>query len=199
MVTTLPVRINFRLPDGWQAAPPDEVGEPDMAFVALHRGSGANITIDGALRPVTTPLAETADEAVAALQRVCAVQVVQRRELGTPGRPGLTQVLKLVTDPDGTGTRLVQTQVFLSFPDGYGDRSRAVVRFAVTTSPDRFEQPIQGFREFLRTVRLVDPAPPPAGGGGPEFHIDSPDRWTGRADLRAGLDSRRDRGDGQVS
>jgi hypothetical protein len=34
VATQLPVRIEFRLPDGWQAAPPDEVGTPGAAFVA---------------------------------------------------------------------------------------------------------------------------------------------------------------------
>ncbi|MCX5129755.1 hypothetical protein OOK25_39665, partial [Streptomyces sp. NBC_00347] len=51
MPTTLPVPIEFRLPEGWQPAPPDEVGAPGVAFVALHpqpdSGFTANITIDG--------------------------------------------------------------------------------------------------------------------------------------------------------
>lgn len=159
MATTLPVRINVRLPDGWQAAPPDEVGEPDMAFVALHPDSGANITINGALRPVSTPLTESADESVTGLRRACpVVRVVERRELGTPGRPGLTQVLKLVADLNGTETRLVQTQVFLSFLDVQDAWSRAVVRLALTAAPDRFERPIRDFRDFIRTIRQADPA-----------------------------------------
>ena len=38
MVSELPVRIEFSLPEGWQATPPDEAGAPGVAFVALHPG-----------------------------------------------------------------------------------------------------------------------------------------------------------------
>ncbi|MBA2944928.1 hypothetical protein [Streptomyces himalayensis] len=54
MATTLPVKVEFSLPEGWQSAPPDEVGAPGVAFVALHPdsrdGFTANITIAGKLR-----------------------------------------------------------------------------------------------------------------------------------------------------
>jgi hypothetical protein len=164
MATVLPTKINFRLPDGWQAALPDAVGEPDMAFVALHPGSGANLTINGALRAGAATLTGSADESVANLRRMCpAVRVVERRDLDAAGRPGLTQVLALVADLDGTETRLVQTQVFLSFRDVYDAGRHAVVRFALTATPDRLAGPIRDFQSFLRTIRPAEPEPQFAG------------------------------------
>lgn len=164
MATTLPVGINFRLPDGWQAAPPDEVGEPDMAFVAIHPAAGANITISGALRPGATPLTEAAEESLTDLRRSCSVvQVVERRELDPSGPDGLTQVLKLGLDRDGTTARLVQVQVFLAFADIHDPGRRAMVRFALTTTPDRFDGPVDDFRDFIRTIRPADPEPRAAG------------------------------------
>ncbi|MQA11885.1 MAG: hypothetical protein GEU98_25750, partial [Pseudonocardiaceae bacterium] len=66
MATTIPIPVNFRLPDGWQAAAPDEVGAPGAAFVALHPASRtdftANITISGEYRPDEAALTDIADE-----------------------------------------------------------------------------------------------------------------------------------------
>src|SRR3954447_24696216 len=96
MATELPVRIEFTLPDGWQATPPDEAGAPGGAFVALHptsrNGFPATLTIAGQFRDPTLPMTEIADESVRRLSEVAGdVHVRDRVEGGAPGPPRPTQ------------------------------------------------------------------------------------------------------------
>ncbi|MFI5617659.1 hypothetical protein [Streptomyces sp. NPDC051567] len=88
MPTTLPLPIEFRLPEGWFPAPPDEVGAPGVAFVALHprpdAGFTANITIAGEYRPDGATLENIADASVERLREATgSVVVAHRREIGS--------------------------------------------------------------------------------------------------------------------
>ncbi len=158
MPTTLPVPIEFSLPEGWQPAPADEAGAPGVAFLALHSqpdaGFTANITIDGGFRPDEATLADMADEAVECLHEVAeSVVVASRRELGSEAAPGLAQRLTLSAVTDGARRDLVQSQVYLAMVDGNSPHKRAVVRL-ILTSTTRQEDSVMGdFQEFLRTVR----------------------------------------------
>lgn len=162
MATTLPVPVEFALPEGWQAAPPDEVGAPGAAFVALHRashGSGftANITVDGEYREDDATLTAIADASVDQLRGVSeSVARSQRRELGSGEAPGLAQVLEVSTMIDGTQRPLVQYQVYLSMPDLTDSRRRAVVRLVLTATPGQLDAVTSDFQEFVSSVR---PAP----------------------------------------
>lgn len=176
MAATLPVRINFRLPDGWQPAPPDQVGAPGAAFVAVHPGSRdnftANITISGELRPDAASLAQIADESVERLQRTAlTVRVADRTQIGSPEAPGLTQVLRLSADVNGRLRELVQAQVYLSMRDIDDPRRRAVVQLVLTSTTGQFDSVVGDFQQFVRTVRPLGPDDattprdgPPAGG-----------------------------------
>jgi hypothetical protein len=163
MATNLPVGIKFHLPDGWVAAPPDEVGEPKMAFVALHPESIENhltaiITINGEMRPDAAPLSEIADQAVEKLREVSeTIEVGERREGGTPGAPSLTQVVKALVDTEGRRRRVVQTQVFMSMLDVDDPRKRAVLKFALTSTPGQFRTVIGDFQAFIRSIRVPEP------------------------------------------
>ncbi|HLV58062.1 MAG TPA: hypothetical protein VKY81_04215 [Natronosporangium sp.] len=154
--------INFRLPDGWQAAPPDEVGAPGAAFVALHPASRdgftANITISGEVRNDVATLEEIADESVERLRRASSQLVVtDRREVGTPDAPGFSQVVRLVADVDGTPRQLVQTQVYLSLLDVDDPRRRVVLELVLTSTVGQLATVIGDFQRFLRTVRPLTP------------------------------------------
>jgi hypothetical protein len=163
MATELPIPIQFKLPDGWEPAPPDEVGAPGAAFVALNRathGSGftANITIDGEYRLDTATLAEIADESVENLRAAAPdVTVVSRNEIGTPEAPGLTQDLRMATEINGVKRELVQSQVYLSMIDTEDARKRAVIRAVLTSTVEEFGSVIDDFREFLSTLRPDTP------------------------------------------
>ncbi|WP_353942444.1 hypothetical protein ABII15_12865 [Streptomyces sp. HUAS MG91] len=55
MPGTVPVPLTCEVPEGRQAAPPEEAGAPQAAFVAPHvasRGSGfmPNVTVTGSVR-----------------------------------------------------------------------------------------------------------------------------------------------------
>lgn len=168
MATTLPVPIEFRLPDGWKAAPPDEVGAPGAAFVALHPASRdnfmANITIAGKLRPDEAPLTEIADESVDRLrQATTAVQVTNRAEVGSPAAPGLAQVLNMTADINGIERSLIQSQVYLSMLDVDDPRKRAVIELALTATPDQLRSVLDDFRDFVRTVRPAEEGTAPQG------------------------------------
>lgn len=157
MPTTLPVPIEFRLPDGWKPAPPDPVGAPGVAFVALHprpdAGFTANITIDGESRPHATTLAEIADESVDRMREVAeSVAVASRHEVGSADAPGLTQDMTFSSEAGGVHRDLVQSQVYLAMPDAAPD-SRAVIRLSLTATTAQHDTVLADFREFVRTVR----------------------------------------------
>ncbi|GAB3281968.1 hypothetical protein [Parasphingorhabdus pacifica] len=159
MATSMPVPVEFRLPAGWQPAPPEEVGAPGAAFVALHPatnrpGFTTNITVDGEQRSDDASLATIADESVNNLHQVSrTVSLSQRSEFGSVEAPGLTQVLK-VSAPSGENTLdLVQCQVYLSMPDVDDPGRRAVVRLVLTATADVFDSVVAGFQEFVASVR----------------------------------------------
>ncbi|MEU4763131.1 hypothetical protein AB0H12_07735 [Actinosynnema sp. NPDC023794] len=154
MATTLPVPIEFSLPDGWLSAPPDEVGASEAAFVALHPGSiagfTANITISGEVRADDATLAQIADQAAARLRRdIGAVEVGRRNELES----AYTQVLRLTAPVGDRPVDLVQLQVFLAMADVRDERRRAVLQIALSATPGQFEDLVGDFQAFLKTIR----------------------------------------------
>lgn len=159
MAASMPVPIEFRLPEGWQAAKPEEVGAPGAAFVALHPSSQipgftTNITIDGELRSDEIPLVDVAEESVTNLAEASrGVSVSDRREIGTPEAPGLTQLLTVSAVIGETTRELIQCQVYLAMPDEQQSDVRAVVRLAVTAPSEQFESVRADFQEFVSTVR----------------------------------------------
>lgn len=174
MTATLPVKITFALPDGWQAAPPDEVGAPNVAFVALHpasvdSGFTANITISGTMRNDGATISQIADEAVPRLQQGGPVRVLKKTEIGTPDLPGLTdapgiaQDVVLSTTLRGEPIELCQSQVFLGMEDVHNPAQRAVLEFVLTADENQIREVIGDFRTFLRTVRPADEPGPQAG------------------------------------
>ncbi|MCZ0986598.1 hypothetical protein [Streptomyces diastatochromogenes] len=167
MAATLPVKISFSLPDGWQAAPPDEVGAPGAAFVALHPASvdggfTANITIAGQMRNDSATMWQIADESVPRLEQAGTVEVVKKSEVGTPDIPGLTdapgvvQNLRLHTTLKGEPLELLQSQVYLGMEDVRNTAKRAVIELVLTAKPSQMAEVLDDFKAFLRTVRPAE-------------------------------------------
>ncbi|GGX68630.1 hypothetical protein [Streptomyces hiroshimensis] len=155
---TLPVPIEFRLPEGWLPADPESGGAMGVAFAAVHprphAGFTANITIDGEYRPDATSLGHLADESVERLREVAeSVVVTDRREVGSPDTPALIQRLAFSTGDGDARRDLVQSQVYLSMLDIADSRKRAVVRLALTASPAQHDTVLGDFQDFVRTVR----------------------------------------------
>jgi hypothetical protein len=182
VATTLPTPIEFRLPEGWRPAPPDEVGAPSVAFVALHphpdHGFTANITIDGELDTAGTdvPLTELADASIRTLRVGGAdVTLADRSDVGAGDAPGLTQTLTLRATVNGEPRELVQAQVYLAMldtgpgaapdtdPDTAAPGRRAVVRLVLTASAGQFQAVLPDFQWFVWTVR-----PDQSSSGAPE-------------------------------
>lgn len=158
MVSQLPIRLNFKLPDGWQAAPPDEVGAPGVAFVALHPASSdgftANLTIAGQFREPELSMEDIAQESVQRLeQSTGSVSVRQREGVGTAEAPGLTQVLDVLASVDNQPLPLVQCQVYISMADEQNPGLRVVVELVLTCKPTQLEDVFADFQQFVRTVR----------------------------------------------
>jgi hypothetical protein len=159
MVNELPVRIDFSLPDGWQAAPPDEVGAPGIAFVAVRpsttdsgaNGFTANLTIAGEIRDPALPMTTIADESVHRLEGVAeSVNVRDRKGFGSDDAPGMTQVLDLEM---GQGERLVQCQVYLPMDDVHDRTRRAVLELVLTCTPEQLDDARSDFQRFVGTIR----------------------------------------------
>lgn len=165
MATTLPVPIEFRLPDGWTPASPDDVGAPGVAFVALHEGSRdkpmanftANITMAGKLSGQDSSLTQLADESVARLGAAAQVQVADRTEAGTDGVPALSQVLNVTTQHGGETHQLIQCQVYLDLKDQADEAKRAVIELGLTATANQIEGLVGDFQSFVRTVAPRQP------------------------------------------
>jgi hypothetical protein len=159
MPTALPVPIQFELPEGWRAAPPDAVGAPEASFVALHPQPDArftaNIMIDGEYRPDAVRLSAIAHESVERLsQAATSVKVTGHREIGSADAPGFTQTLAVSAVVGGVARDLVQSQVYLSIEDVADPRKRAVIRLVLTATASQHPYVLSDFQDFVRTVRL---------------------------------------------
>ncbi|WP_329573160.1 hypothetical protein [Streptomyces sp. NBC_01361] len=117
MPTTLPIPMEFRLPEGWLAAHPEGFDAAGVAFAAVHprpdAGFAATITIDGEVPPGVTTLADLANESVKRLREVAEPVVVAHRREDNPGdAPALTQRPTFSTVVEGARRDLVQSQVY---------------------------------------------------------------------------------------
>ncbi|MEV6056440.1 hypothetical protein [Streptomyces sp. NPDC052107] len=158
MSTTLPIPIQFDVPEGWRSAPADEVGAPGAAFVAVHlpsdAGFTANITLDGEYRPDAATLPEIADESVGLMgDAVTSVMVTERRETGSVDAPGLAQTLAFSVDAGGQSRDLMQSQVYLSVLDIDDPHKRVVIRLVLTSTASQHPDLLTDFRDLVRTVR----------------------------------------------
>lgn len=162
MATTLPVKIEFSLPEGWQPASPDEMGAPEVAFVALHPesrdGFTANITIAGKMRDDLADLVTLAEESVQRLSEAGTVRVAKRHEVGTPEAPVLTQTLRLSGRLRGLPLELVQSQVYVTMQDVHDPAKRAVLEFMLTAKLSQLDAVQDDFKQFVRSIRPADPA-----------------------------------------
>ncbi|MFD3328364.1 hypothetical protein [Streptomyces sp. NPDC058701] len=91
MPTSLPVPIDFRLPDRWLQAR-SEGRDPGVAFAAVHpepdAGCAADITVEGGFPQGTRTLAELASESAERLGEAAGpVTVAERREFGSADAP----------------------------------------------------------------------------------------------------------------
>lgn len=160
MATTIPVPIEFSLPEGWRSVPPDEVGTPEAAFVALNPGTRqdgftANISITGEVRADDEELTAIADEAVEKLRAAGGqdVRLGRRNQVGSPESPGLTQAVKLTIPLNGKPVDIVQFQVFLSLQDQKDPQRRAVLHVVLSALlENQFEHVIDDFQKFLSTI-----------------------------------------------
>lgn len=158
MATELPVRINFQLPDGWHAAPPDEVGAPGVAFVAIHpashKGFTANLTVAGQIREPELPMHAIADESLHRVQQSLPhAAVLQRDQIGTDSTPGIVQKLELVTTVENESLTLLQCQVYVSMHDVNDPSTRAVVELALTCTPNQLDDVFDDFQTFVQSIR----------------------------------------------
>jgi hypothetical protein len=150
VATTLPAPIEFRLPEGWRPAPPDEVGAPGAAFVGLHpdpdNGFTANITVDGEGYPEPASLPELRETGAD-------VSLADRSEVGSADAPGLTQTLSVRAAVNGAPRDLVQSQVYLSMVDTQDHGRGVVIRLVLTASAEQYAAVLPDFQYFVWTVR----------------------------------------------
>ncbi|MFJ3963253.1 hypothetical protein [Streptomyces sp. NPDC090036] len=158
MPTTLPVPIEFRLPEGWLVAAPPDGGASDVAFAAVHpradAGFSANITMDGGFLKDSVTLVEVADASAERLREVAEwVVVVHRHEVGSADAPALTQRLSFSAVAGDGRRNLVQSQVYLGVLDTEDLHRRAMIRLALTATEAQHDSVLGEFQDFVRTVR----------------------------------------------
>ncbi|MFD9630756.1 hypothetical protein [Streptomyces violascens] len=158
MPTTLPIPLEFRLPEGWLPAHPARIEAEDVAFAAVHprpdAGFAANITIDGGFPLEGVTLVQLAEASLEQLrQGTESLVVADRREVGPEDAPALTQRLAISAVINGTSRDLVQSQVYLSLADTLDPHKRALIRLALTATAAQHDAVLGDFQDFLRTVR----------------------------------------------
>ena len=152
--------ISFRLPAGWQAVSPAQLGEPHLDFAAVHlgtHGSGftANITLNGDLLPDPADLPVRADLAMHLLREQGAeVALARRTGHGSPDVPALSQDLLVTTRSGGRTLELAMSQFYLAAPNAAGHP--AMICAALTSTQAQLPAVIEDFREFLSTIELDD-------------------------------------------
>ncbi|CAL9401614.1 hypothetical protein [Streptomyces sp. NPDC090994] len=170
MPGTLPVPLEIELPPGWHSAPPDEVGAPQAAFVALHtasRGQGfmPNITVTGHTLQGSVSLHGLAEESVRRLrENVGAVDVVKRTEVGTspaPGlidAPGIVQNVRIQATVDGQPMELAQSQFLLVLENKRKRGERVEIEIALTARTSQLGDVLEDFQTFVSALRPAAPA-----------------------------------------
>ncbi|OLT47602.1 hypothetical protein BJF85_15420 [Saccharomonospora sp. CUA-673] len=159
MATTIPVPIEFSLPEGWLSVSPDEVGAPNAAFVALRPDTGgdgftSNITISGEVREASVGVEDVAAEAVERLRGGAhEVKVGTTKSTGTEDSPVFMQPVRLDVDVAGRRRYLVQYQVFMGFSDVSKPSQRAVVQIVLSSTPEAFESVFADFETFVGTIQ----------------------------------------------
>ncbi|RSM56978.1 hypothetical protein DMH03_27295 [Amycolatopsis sp. WAC 01376] len=147
--------LGFDIPEGWVPVEPSSVGADGAVFVAVHSAPDGeftpNITLSVGQRPDRARITDIADEAVERLGRsMAALELVRRKEIGTPVAPGVTQVLRIRT---GEGQDLVQTQVQLTVP-GASPADRLILQIACTATPEAARGLGDDFRRFVGSVHV---------------------------------------------
>jgi hypothetical protein len=170
MPGTLPVPLAIELPQGWQSAPPDEVGAPHAAFVALHipsqgQGFTPNITVTGRTMEGSTSLHRLAEESVQRLrENVGTVDVVKRTEVGTssaPGlveAPGIVQNLRIQATVNQQPMELAQSQFILLLENEQQRNERVEIEVALTAKMHQLKDLLEDFQFFISSLSPADPA-----------------------------------------
>jgi hypothetical protein len=158
MPTTLPIPLEFRLPEGWLPAHPARIEAEDVAFAAVHprpdAGFAANITIDGGLPLDGVTLVQLAEASLEQLrQGTESVVLADRREVGPEDAPALTQRLAFSAVINEAPRDFVQSQVYLSLVDTRDPHKRALIRLVLTATAAQHEAVLGDFQDFLHSVR----------------------------------------------
>jgi hypothetical protein len=148
--------FGFDVPEGWTPVDPAKAGAPSAAFVAVRPDSGGdftpNITLGVQHRPDAATILDLADEAVRRLGvSMAELDVLSRREIGSPPDDGVAQVLRIVT---AEGRELVQSQVHLTVPGAAGRQDRVIVELACTSSPQQADPVVGEFRRFVASFHV---------------------------------------------
>jgi len=158
VVATIPVPIQFSLPEGWRSVPPDLLDAAESAFVALRppgvKGFTPNITVSGDLQDPAVPLAQLADAAVERLRRGAPdAELGTRKESGSDRGPGLTQAVRMTLLLNNLPEQLVQLQVFLGITDTRDPNRYAVLEIVLSALAEQFQEVVGDFQKFLSTIR----------------------------------------------
>ncbi len=161
MTTTVPVPIEFELPEGWRTAERREADESAAAYVALRTGvPGAftpNITVTAEYINEDKSLLGIADESVERLRRTAAnVDMTGRRTVASDKAPGVLQTVSMVLHVGGTPVPLVQVQAILVLMDEADERRRATYLFALTAPEEHIELLLPEFQSFVGSVRVIE-------------------------------------------
>ena len=169
MPTTLPIPLTFRLPnDHWQPADPDALGVTNAAFLAIraeHDGVGYSptLTVSGGLRTDAASMDDIGDEAVGVFaQQAAEVELVTRRDYGSPEAPGLLQVVGGTLAAEERTFDLRQAHVLIAMADVHDPERRVVVKIVLSTTYAQFETYLPELQDFVATLRPGQPEDGPA-------------------------------------
>ncbi len=161
MTSTVPVPIEFDLPEGWRSAERKGADESSAAYVALRTGVPGtftpNITVTAELTDEDRSVLKIADESVERLRRTAVnVHMTERRTVASDKAPGVLQTVSMVLPIQGTPVALVQVQAILVLKDEADERRRATYLFALTAPEKDVELLLPDFQSFVGSVRVIE-------------------------------------------
>ncbi len=166
MPTTLPVPISFTLPnEHWRPVDPEALGVTNAAFLAVRAendgvGYSPTLTVSGGLRTDPASLDDIGDEAVGVFAtEATEVELVTRRDYGSPEAPGLLQVVGGTLTVEQRTFDLRQAHVLIAMTDVRDAQRRVVVKVVLSTTFGQFQACLPDLQDFVATLHPEQPDP----------------------------------------
>jgi hypothetical protein len=163
MMGDLPFSLDLTRPPGWRRVPPDAVGEPAAAYVAVREANidepvTPNVVIGVTAMPTAAIDVIALAEAHLARLRATYPVTVLSREAGGRAGPQAAQLLQIDYTLDEVAVTLKQVQILIVGRDTTDPALAGVIELIMTCPEELFEQAGPEFQELVASIQITDTA-----------------------------------------